>query len=135
MIELIHPFESPSGNAFHKRHWSVYAKWKKQCVQWAVLAARGNGIDGARGKRHVRFIVYRKRMIDDDNMIQGVKALRDALVEVGLLINDSPKWATFQYDQRPAKTSKIGTPHTTIIITDIATIDLKPQTLPMRAKR
>lgn len=116
MITLTHPFESPSGNDFHKRHWIGYAKHKKNCVRWAQIVCHGTA--RASCKRSVAFIAYRKRTLDDDNLITGMKALRDALVFVGVIHDDSPKWATFTYEQKPASESPNGMPCTVITITE-----------------
>jgi Holliday junction resolvase RusA-like endonuclease len=118
MTNLLHPFESPSANRFHKRHWSVYAKHKKNCVRWAFIATVGSGLRGCTTRRRVTFISYRKRMLDTDNLSGGLKALRDALVEAGVLRDDSPTWATFTYDQKPASESPTGQPCTVITITE-----------------
>jgi len=41
-----------------------------------------------------------ERPYDDDNLIGGFKAIRDALVKHGYLLNDNPKNATFKYIQQ-----------------------------------
>ncbi len=99
MITLWHPFESPTLNRFHKKHWHLYSSWKKQCVQWAVFAHNSRGYDNASAICVVHFDAYRHRYLDTDNLIGGFKALRDALVEAKFLVDDSPKWAQFTYDQ------------------------------------
>lgn len=43
------------------------------------------------------------RTMDDDNLIGGLKPARDGLVDAGLIVDDSPKWATFTYHQMRAR--------------------------------
>lgn len=116
MITLWHPFESPTANTFHKRHWSVYAAWKRQCVQWAVFTANARGYNPVTVPVNVAFTAYRGRLIDTDNMIGGLKALRDALVIARFMKDDAPRWATFTYDQQLAAISPTKTPGTQIVI-------------------
>lgn len=58
------------------------------------------------GRRHapalpclVTMKAHRHRMLDDDNLIGGLKDLLDCLVMVGLLWDDSRSWAWPEYDQ------------------------------------
>jgi hypothetical protein len=102
VISLTHPVESPSGNKFHKRHWSVYSAWKQRCVRWATSAARVHpriNSPSMAYRAKVTFTCYRGRLIDSDNLVTGLKALRDSLVVARLIEDDSPKWAEFTYSQ------------------------------------
>lgn len=42
-------------------------------------------------RRHVHIISYRKKLVDDDNLIGGTKSLIDSLVANKVLIDDDPK--------------------------------------------
>lgn len=46
-----------------------------------------------------RVMSYRQRPFDDDNLIGGMKAVRDALVDIGYLRNDDSSAAEFVYKQ------------------------------------
>ena len=50
-------------------------------------------------RRRVEFHSHRKRKIDDDNLIDGFKYLRDMLRVVGLIWEDSPKYLEAEYFQ------------------------------------
>jgi len=122
MILLFHPFESPSGNDFHKRHWSEYARHKAFCRTWAIFTHRSRGYKKIMARCAVDFVTYRRRLLDDDNMIIGLKGLRDSLVEAGFLYDDSPKWATFTYVQKKRDASpygKVGTEISIALLQDV----------------
>lgn len=46
-----------------------------------------------------RVMGYNERKYDDDNFIGGLKPLRDALVDAGLIANDNARSAEFKYEQ------------------------------------
>lgn len=46
-----------------------------------------------------RVMSYRQRPFDDDNLIGGLKPVRDALVDIGYLRNDDSSAAEFVYKQ------------------------------------
>jgi len=54
-------------------------------------------------RRRVRFTRWlgpRERIYDDDNYIGGLKPIRDILVELGYLVDDTETCAEFEYHQR-----------------------------------
>jgi len=54
-------------------------------------------------RRHVeilRLIPPHGNPMDDDNMRTGLKWVRDQLTERGWIVDDSRKWAEFDYDER-----------------------------------
>lgn len=63
-------------------------------------------------KRAVAFLSFRPRKIDDDNLVAGMKYLRDVLGEMGLIWRDSPKYLASKYYQYTDKEN----PRTEIII-------------------
>ncbi len=50
-------------------------------------------------KRKVHFISYRVRLLDDDNLIGGFKAMRDCLEDMKLIFMDSPEYLISKYEQ------------------------------------
>ncbi len=114
------PREVQSGNALAYRHWRVRHADKTAWVSMlSIVLLRGVKIPPATGKRRVEITAYRKRTLDDDNMVSGCKHLRDALINVGLIKDDNAKCAEFVYRQalRSARTDK--KPCTVLTITDI----------------
>lgn len=97
--------ESVSGNKFHKRHWSVYSKHKQQWRGRLMVAYEQCGEPHLDRKMRVVFTVYRKRLLDDDNLRSGLKAARDCLIIAGFIKDDSPKWGVFDYHQFTLKES------------------------------
>lgn len=53
-----------------------------------------------------RFYKKGKRPFDTGNLIGGFKPTIDALVETGLLRDDSPQWLQAWYFQKPSPTGK-----------------------------
>ena len=95
----------PSGNEIHN--------WKFQRTTWKIKQLKKDYwnllvIDGAhqdkfkiKGKvrRKVIFTSFRSRRIDDDNLSNGFKYLRDTLTEMRLIHDDSPKYLEAEYHQ------------------------------------
>ena len=63
------------------------------------------------------------RELDLDNLYGGVKPILDAMVELGLLVDDRPRWLDLTVTQR--KPDKGEPPHTIIVI------DPNPRSWPM----
>lgn len=66
--------------------------------------------DWANGKRYVRFTRVMgpgERPYDDDNLIGGLKAVRDALVDMHFITGDGPNSAEFSYHQRHGSLSAL----------------------------
>lgn len=101
MIRLILPREIQSGNALAYRHWRVRHRDKLAWIAWIKATGHpANNAELPRGKRHVRIVAYRSRMLDDDNVVGGAKHLRDALVGCCLLLDDNARWSSWEYVQR-----------------------------------
>ena len=100
---------SPSRNECDKwlakrQFWRI-AKLKND-YQWQIVAEVINtGADPqqvtvtALVKRKVIFTSYRSRTLDTDNLSGGLKYLRDALKDMRLIHDDSPKWLDAEYRQ------------------------------------
>lgn len=109
-MRLILPREVQSGNALAYRHWRVRYRDKLawECCLHAALAIARDRLGTATPGRRVTFTAYRKRMLDDDNLVGGLKHCRDGLVRVGLLTDDNAAGATFTYHQQLASLSPLG---------------------------
>ena len=95
------PAVPPSANVFMRWHWSRRHRLKSQ---WPVLvsyALARVAIPKARGKRRVRIVITRRRLIDPANLHLAVdKLLFDDLVSRGILLDDSARWLDYDVEQR-----------------------------------
>lgn len=90
-------------------HWaSAHKHWKHTKVVWVPLLRSSIGLgfpvphnDRKRVVRIERWIGKGQRSFDDENMAGGsVKCINDALIELGWIKDDSPKWRTLELAQR-----------------------------------
>ena len=125
-MKFIFPgFETLSGNKYLRMHWTVRKKLHDKyglLIQGAYKSSQARG-DDAHADRFmcVSFVAYRKRLLDDDNLLNGLKPFRDCFVKMGFLRDDSPKWAKFIYTQYTLKDSPFasddGKPKCGLIVT------------------
>ena len=93
---------TPSNNELLKMHWGALLRLKESYM-WTLTAAGAHDpkYKAEPGEhRVVKFLSCRRNMLDEGNLAGGFKKLEDALVEMGLLIDDSPKYASMVYAQR-----------------------------------
>jgi hypothetical protein len=109
--------EIQSGNDLAYRHWRVRHKDKEAWLLLLRAQLRTNKCVPA-CRKAVTITAYRKRMLDDDNLVAGCKHLRDSLITVGLIRDDNATWSTFTYLQDVASKSPTGKPCTQIQIED-----------------
>jgi Holliday junction resolvase RusA-like endonuclease len=77
-------------------HWSVKARLKRQDVDMIAGYAMQAGLRKASCKRYVRIYFHgwhRGRRPDPDNLL---KSLLDAMVQAGLLVDDSLTWCEWE---------------------------------------
>lgn len=105
----------PSENTLRRKHWRVI-KANRDRWAWLVRIARldarvaGRAAKPAHLKRAaVRIERYGKRTLDYDNFVAGAKALLDALVTEGFIVDDKPANVTVTYLQHRA------TPECTVV--------------------
>jgi hypothetical protein len=55
------------------------------------------------GKMRVTFTSFRRNLLDSDNLVGGIKSIRDCLVKLGWLVDDSPQHCEFVYCQVQSK--------------------------------
>lgn len=78
----------------------AYRKYKAKAA--LELKQHSALVKKATGKRRVTFTrVFsgRQRHLDGDNLVAGLKPLRDGLTELGMIVDDSPKWLEAHYEQ------------------------------------
>jgi hypothetical protein len=120
--ELIIPREVPSQNVRDRLHWRDRHRDMKAWLVLVRMAANVAGIPAHGGKRRrVRIEAYRiRKCADRANLIGGCKGLIDAITTAGLIVDDSEKWAQFEYAQDLANYGPCdGRPCTVISIEDL----------------
>jgi len=112
---------TPSGN--ETRQWDRQRAWSKFTSE-KKLYRNLLGLAGAceekyrcapHAKRSVEFRSYRKRIIDDDNLVQGFKMLRDMLQEMEIIYRDSPRYLEAHYHQELDRDN----PRTELVVRDV----------------
>jgi len=105
------PLEVPSGNAYRQggtyHHWGAYKRLREMWQGWIMSRLGARKLHGLqklilenRPKMRVQFTCYRKRRIEPDNLMEGLKPVRDCLViakrshpsGLGLIVDDSEEW-------------------------------------------
>ncbi|HAT10313.1 MAG TPA: hypothetical protein DCS97_06915 [Planctomycetes bacterium] len=126
MTVLRIPLEAPSQNNLGGRTWRARAGHTKTTrANWRMMAASQMillAIPKATGPRRLHIIAYRKqRCRDIANLIGGMKACIDGLVDAGLLVDDRDGMASITYEQGVVSTSPTGHVCTLIHVDDITT--------------
>lgn len=103
-----------SANVTRSNHGRAHHIYKQRRDYWMMLwrcASYGENLGifdvtplatESKKRRHVTFTRHytgREREMDHANMIGGMKGPVDAMVRVGLLVDDSPKWFEATYLQ------------------------------------
>lgn len=96
----------PTTNELERMHWAVKKRLRTSLglelriaqLQWSpatsaeIMEPTAPGCPPTK-RRRVRFTVYwRTRRVDPDNLAGGLKPVLDAMRDVGLIKNDSPRW-------------------------------------------
>lgn len=91
----------PSQNQSQYRHWSLYHAEKEA---WFVLL-RAQLTPRKAPEEPVRLVLrsYRARLMDYANLVGGAKPIPDALIRLGYLKDDSPRWFHCEYFQFQVK--------------------------------
>lgn len=111
------PRLTPSLNKLIRMHWRERQKLQ-QTWDWEVKAAMRETyqeITFDHPKRRVRIISYRKRIMDTDNYIGGLKPLCDSLISNHLLVDDSNKFMVLDASQE----RDLKRPRTEVIIQEV----------------
>lgn len=99
----------PSANQMLRTHFAV-AKRAQVKLKWMVADAIATDSGRfetlppefirASGPMGMTVVVFRKRRLDTDNAMAGLKGLVDVVKDLGLIHDDSPKWLDLGLDQR-----------------------------------
>lgn len=118
MIRFTVPEASPSQNEFAYRHWRKGSASKKKwlAMMWAALPRDREPLL-AKGKRKVTVERHGPKQLDFCNLVGGLKGIVDNLTELGLLVDDSPKWVEFEVRDIPIKRGE--EPHTVFVLEDL----------------
>lgn len=95
------------GRSGRERWWGRYQSGRNRWQEFLDKAWSDERADGPRKVTFTRIMGPRERPYDDDNLIGGLKSLRDYLVDCRFITGDSPEHATFVYKQERGKESAI----------------------------
>lgn len=99
---LVTTAKLPTANTWHGRPIHVYQAEKRK---WRKVFAGAERIwgtaDGLRRLHVIRYVKYEHHMTkDEDNRIASIKPLKDVLVEIGVLTDDTDDDVAFKVEQR-----------------------------------
>lgn len=110
-FEIETPTLIESENPRERTHWSV--RWKfRQALEWEIVvlsrvykeafeALLKNGSIPDWWKTEVVYTSYRRRILDEDNLMAGTKPWTDCLVSAGWAKKDDPKFFKATVKQVP----------------------------------
>jgi Holliday junction resolvase RusA-like endonuclease len=106
MTSITIPDVPLSTNQLERIHWAAKKKMRSRLawdLRFALLAIEypvpRDLAEVRPSKMRVKIRAYRKRRLDPDNAYGGVKVILDAMRDVGILRNDSPKWLDLEVEQ------------------------------------
>lgn len=91
---------TPSLNKIISKRWAEYnakKKYLRQLSGYELLAHK------KKRKASITVIRYGSRALDHDNCMGGLKPLIDSIKELGLIVDDSPKWLDLKVEQKKCK--------------------------------
>jgi len=100
-LRIVLPLCTPSLNELMRRTGRFLSRDIRKWVRERAFALliQTSPLNRATARRKIKFTSYRVKKLDDDNLRGGIKPVVDGLVDLGLLHDDSPAWATFEYEQ------------------------------------
>jgi len=110
LIVLTVPATPPSPNVIRRRYRHPHAyRELRQVWAWELKAAAA--IDGFRlialadrqCKMHVQIHIAHKQLFDPDNLVGATKVILDALREIHVLYDDSPKFLELEVMQQKSR--------------------------------
>ena len=103
----IPPAQIRGNTRAHFQTLNSIRRQRKETAMWitkdAMLEAN---IKQMCGKVHVEYMFYNNRDVDVDNLIFGMKATLDGIVNAGLIVDDSPSYVKITGDFENAKKAK-----------------------------
>lgn len=121
MIELTVPLRTPSGNNLSGYHWSKRVRLRQDWQLMLRVALNAQRHFGELRLARVKLEVVRHAAVlirDHDNLVAGLKPVLDAMVQVGLLVDDGRE-VIAQLEVRQAKCAR-KLEHTTLRIEPLA---------------
>ena len=113
----IPPAQVRGNTRAHFQTLNSIRRQRKETAMWvtkdAMLEAN---IKQMCGKVHVEYMFYNNRDVDVDNLIFGMKATLDGIVNAGLIVDDSPSYVKITGDFEKCKK---GEQKTVITISEI----------------
>ena len=94
-----------SRNILDRQHWAVKRKSKQIWALFVRNQMKLNKIEKAKAgeKFKLTIVSYRKKLLDYDNLVGGVKGLLDACIDEELIWEDSPKYLDLVVEQYTSK--------------------------------
>ena len=103
----IPPAQIRGNTRAHFQTLNSIRRQRKETAMWitkdAMLEAN---IKQMCGKVHVEYMFYNNRDVDVDNLIFGMKATLDGIVNAGLIVDDSPSYVKITGDFEKCKKSE-----------------------------
>lgn len=85
------PWVPPSNNVVHRMHWREQRRLVETAQLW-ILANAGRQLPRETERVRVRLTMYRRRLLDRDNLFGSAKPVFDALVKLGYAVDDRRQW-------------------------------------------
>lgn len=103
IIEL--PLKVESRNVLDRQHWAVKRKSKGIWGLFIRNQMKLRGIEKAKCKKYkICILSYRKKKLDPDNLVGGVKSLLDAMIEEEFIFDDSSEYIDLHVEQHISNT-------------------------------
>ena len=113
----IPPAQVRGNTRAHFQTLNSIRRQRKETAMWVTKDAMlESNIKQMCGKVHVEYMFYNNRNVDVDNLIFGMKATLDGIVNAGLIVDDSPSYVKITGD---FKKCKKGEEKTIITISEI----------------
>tara|TARA_R100001594_G_scaffold19704_2_gene38367 strand:- start:985 stop:1383 length:399 start_codon:yes stop_codon:yes gene_type:complete len=103
----IPPAQVRGNTRAHYQTLNSIRRQRKEMAMWLTKDAMTEaGVDKLDGKVHVEYMFYNNRNVDVDNLIFGMKATLDGIVNAGLIPDDSPSYVKITGDFEKCKKSE-----------------------------
>lgn len=111
------PMKCPSQNVTDRMHWTKRRALKSAWMTALVLLRNNPRVPKACGKRRLTIEAHGRQAMDTANIIGGTKGIVDNLVQLGLLVDDTPDCLEIAALNVPLP--KGEKPHTVLILEDV----------------
>ena len=109
---------TPSPNELNRMHWAERRRLK-ETFGWLLASALNKlpKIPKATGPRKLIIERHGRKVLDQDNLVSGAKAVVDCIKEQRLILDDNPRDCRMEFRQ---VISRRDVPHTVIYLEDVA---------------